>query len=100
MNDKELKDAITQDAEILKINCDLLLKTFDKLDPDSRFKEFAKMAIAYSIIRKVMDMVREIGEEAFLKVLDNDFVKEVFSAIGTFNTVGVELGYTTKIKDK
>ena len=96
---KDVFDKIDESNEILKINCKLLLEAFDKLDEDTRIIEFSKMAVASSIIKQVIDSVRELGDNKFTEILAKDeFIADTFRRIGIFNEVGIDLGYTKKVE--
>lgn len=98
---KELEEILDKDTEILKINCKLLLEAFDKLDEDTRLIEFSKNAIAFSIIKHIINMVKELGEEEFTRIIKKEeFVGDVFRVLGTFNEVGVTLGYAKRIDNE
>lgn len=92
---------LKQDNEVLKINLQLLLKAFDRLDEESRQIEFNKMAVAESIIKQVIDSVRELGNDKFREVLAKDeFVADIFRRIGIWNECGLDLGYTKRVEDE
>lgn len=97
-NIDEIENVLDEDIEVLKINIDLLLKAFDCLNEDVRKKEFSKMAVAASIVKSIIDDVRKLGEEKFNEVLMKDeFVAETFHRLGTYMSLGVDLGYAIKI---
>lgn len=99
--EKEIQDIINKDNDILKINLQLLLKAFDKLDEETRQIEFNKMAMAGSIIKQVIDSVRELGDDKFREILNKDeFIADTFRRIGIWNECGIDLGYTKRINDE
>jgi len=84
----------------IKEQCKQLLTEFDKLEGESRQREFNKMAIASMIIKQVIESVQEIGTDRFKEILvKDDFVADTFRRIGIYNEIGVELGYTVRIDD-
>ena len=98
---KELEEMLDRNNEVLKINCKLLLEAFDKLDEDTRLIEFSKNAVAFSIIKTIINMVKELGEEEFARIVkQEEFVGDIFRVIGTFNEIGVTLGYAKRIDNE
>ena len=99
--EKEIQDIINQDNDILKINLELLLKAFDQLDEETRQIEFNKMAMALSIIKQIIESVRELSVDKFKEILNKDeFVSDTFRRIGIWNECGIDLGYTKRINNE
>ena len=82
--------------ETLKDSVKNMLKSFDGLPKDERYKEFARLVTAQLCLDRIVKYVKDTGDIKDFCDKKEDFIQETLSACSVYMSAGIDFGYTTK----
>lgn len=108
MFEKHIKENITKTLEQLnksvedilkksmKDSLKTLLKSFDGLPKDERYREFARLTTAQLCLDRIVKYVKDTGNIKDFCDKQEDFINETLGACSVYMSAGIDFGYTTK----